>query len=71
MAESDSIAAEMPWVSKALDLLPYGSYLGDMPDRDLVVYDILYPHLISALQGIETLDEALEAIDTEANATFE
>jgi len=71
VAESDSIAAEMPWVPKALDLLPYGSYLGDMPDRDLVVYDILYPHLISALQGIETLDEALEAIDTEANATFE
>ena len=61
----------MPWVAQALELLPYGSYLGNMPDRDLVVYDILYPHLISALQGIETVDEALEAIDAEANATFE
>jgi multiple sugar transport system substrate-binding protein len=71
VAESDEIATEMPWVAKALELLPYGSYLGDMPDRDLVVYDILYPHLIGALQGIETVDEALEAIDTEANATFE
>ena len=61
----------MPWVAQALELLPYGSYLGDMPDRDLIVYDILYPHLIGALQGIETVDEALEAINTEANATFE
>ena len=71
VAKSDAIAAEMPWVAQALDLLPYGSYLGNMPDRDLVVYDILYPHLILALQGIETVDEALEAIDAEANATFE
>jgi multiple sugar transport system substrate-binding protein len=70
VAESDKISAEMPWVAEALDLLPYGSYLGNMPDRDLVVYDIIYPHLINALQGIETVDEALEAIDAEANATF-
>jgi len=71
VAESDAIAAEMPWVNKALDLLPYGEYLGNMPDRDLVVYEIVYPHLISALQGLESVDEALQAIDNEANATFE
>jgi multiple sugar transport system substrate-binding protein len=71
VAESETIKNEMPWVNKAINLLPYGEYLGNMPDRDLVVYEIVYPHLISALQGLETVDEALEMINTEANATFE
>ena len=71
VAESDQVAADMPWVPKALDLLPYGSYLGSMPDRDLVVYEIVFPHLLLALQGVEGIDEALQAIDDEANATFE
>jgi hypothetical protein len=61
----------MPWVPKALDILPYGEYLGNMPDRDLVVYDIVFPHLLSVLQGLEGVDDALQAIDTETNATFE
>jgi len=71
VAESNQVAADMPWVPKALDLLPYGSYLGSMPDRDLVVYEIVFPHLLLALQGVEGIDEALQAIDDEANATFE
>ena len=71
VAESGEIAAEMPWVAQALDILPYGSYLGNLPDRDLIIYDIVYPHLLNALQGLETVDEALEAMDAEANATFE
>ena len=56
---------------KALSILPYGEYLGNMPDRDLVVYEIIYPHILNVLQGVETIDQALEAIDTEANSTFE
>lgn len=71
VAESGEIAEAMPWVAKALEILPYGSYLGSMPDRDLVVYEIIYPHILNVLQGVETVEEALEAIDTEANATFE
>ena len=71
VAESDDIAKEMPWVAKALAILPYGSYLGSMPDRDLVVYEIVYPHVLSVLQGLETVDEALQMMDDEANATFE
>jgi multiple sugar transport system substrate-binding protein len=67
----DTIAAAMPWVPKALTTLPYGEYLGNMPDRDLVVYEIIYPHILNVLQGVETIDQALEAIDTEANSTFE
>ncbi len=70
VAESDEVAEAMPWVAKALDILPYGSYLGSMPDRDLVVYEIAFPHILLALQGVETVDEALEMMDAEANATF-
>lgn len=71
VAESAEIAAAMPWVPKALAILPYGEYLGNMPDRDLVVYEIIYPHILNVLQGVETIDQALEAIDAEANSTFE
>jgi multiple sugar transport system substrate-binding protein len=70
VAESGEIAEAMPWVAKALEILPYGSYLGSMPDRDLVVYEIVYPHILNVLQGVETVDEALAAMDDEANATF-
>jgi multiple sugar transport system substrate-binding protein len=70
VAQSAEIAAAMPWVPKALDILPFGEYMGNMPDRDLVMYEIIYPHILNALQGVETVDQALEAIDTEANSTF-
>jgi multiple sugar transport system substrate-binding protein len=71
VAQSPQIAEAMPWVAKALDILPYGRYLGAMPDRDLVVYDIVYPHILNTLQGVEMVDDALKAMDDEANATFE
>jgi len=70
VAESADIAKVMPWVPKALSILPYGEYLGNMPDRDLVMYEIIYPHILNALQGVETIDQTLELIDTEANSTF-
>ena len=71
VAASPEIANEMPWVAKALDILPYGEYLGNMPDRDLIVYEIVFPHILYALQELETVDEALQAMDNEANAAFE
>jgi len=71
VAESPEVAAAMPWVAKALEILPYGQYLGNMPDRDLTMYEIIYPHILNVLQGVETVDDALQAIDDEANATFQ
>ncbi len=70
VAKSSEIAAQEPWVAKALETLPYGEYLGNMPDRDLVMYEIIYPHILEALQGVKSVDEVLTAIDTEANSTF-
>jgi multiple sugar transport system substrate-binding protein len=71
VATSPEIAAAMPWVPKALEILPKGEYLGNMPDRDLMMYEIIYPHILNALQNVETIDQALEAIEAEANSTFE
>ena len=71
VAESPEIANAMPWIPRALQILPYGQYLGNMPDRDLTLYEILYPHILNVLQGVEEIDAALEAIDMEANSTFQ
>ncbi len=70
VAKSGEIASQEPWVAKALDILPYGQYLGNMPDRDLVMYEIIYPHILEALQGLTSVDDTLAAIDSEANSTF-
>jgi multiple sugar transport system substrate-binding protein len=70
VAKSADIAKADPWLESALEILPYGEYLGNMPDRDLILYEIIYPHIIEALTGTKTVDEALLAIDTEANSTF-
>lgn len=71
VAESSEIAEAMPFVAKALDILPYGRYLGNMPDRDLIAYEIIHPHVLKALQGGETVDQALQEMEAEANAAFE
>ena len=60
----------MPWVAKALDILPNGEFLGNMPDRDLVMYEIIYPRILEALQDVATVDATIQTIDTEANSTF-
>jgi len=70
VAKSSDIASKEPWVAKALDILPDGEYLGNMPDRDLVMYEIIYPRILEALQGITSIDDTLATIDTEANSTF-
>ena len=51
-------------------MLDYGSYVGPLPDRDKFWYEIVYQHILGVLQGSETVDQALEAIDAESNATF-
>ncbi len=70
VAKSSEIASQEPWVAKALDILPYGEYLGNMPDRDLVMYEIIYPRILEALQGVASVDDTLAAIDVATNSTF-
>ena len=75
LAEDETYSAPLlealPWLENVLPLLQYGSYIGIMPDRDLVFYDIIYPYILDTLQGLMTVDEALELIDEDANSVFE
>jgi multiple sugar transport system substrate-binding protein len=69
-ANRDVILADAPWLTDVFPLLAYGHYIGDMPDRDLVFYEIIYPYILDTLQGVMTVDEALLFIEEDANATF-
>jgi len=56
-----------PWVEPFLEIFPYGEFIGHLPDRDLLFYNIAVPHIFNAMNGAETIDEALAAIESEAN----
>ena len=66
----DALVAQFPHFEPFFEILPSGHYVGNLPDRDLLWYDIAYPHLLAALQGNESIDEAVVAIETEANESF-
>ena len=70
-AARDRLVNEFPYFEPFLEILPYGEYMGALPDRDLFWYDIAYPHVLNMLQGIETIDETLSAMEKEANESFE
>lgn len=69
-AAADGLIAEFPHYSTFLPLLEGGRYVGDMPDRDLVWYDITYEHILQVLQGEESIDDALAAMEREANESI-
>ena len=58
-AYSEQLLEALPWLDANLPLLQHGSYIGHMPDRDLLFYDIIYPYILDTLQGLMTVDEAL------------
>jgi multiple sugar transport system substrate-binding protein len=58
-----------PWVAPFIEIFPYGKFVGHLPDRDLLFYDITLPHITAAMMGLETIDEALAAIESEANGS--
>jgi multiple sugar transport system substrate-binding protein len=70
VAADPQLLAEMPFVEASLQVLEDGRYVGPLPDRDQFWYEIVQPHILGVLQETETIDEALVAIDQEANATF-
>ena len=70
VAADPKILEEAPWFDASLKVLDQGRYVGPLPDRDLFWYNIVYPHLLAVFQESETVDQALEAIETESNAMF-
>jgi ABC-type glycerol-3-phosphate transport system substrate-binding protein len=69
-AARDELIAEFPHFETWFDVLPNAQFVGQLPDRDKLYYEIIYNHGLAALRGDETIDEALQAMETEANETF-
>ncbi|MBN1563976.1 MAG: extracellular solute-binding protein [Anaerolineae bacterium] len=65
------LLAATPALKAVLPLLPYGEYIGPMPDRDLLFYDIIYPNILDMLQGLLSVEDAAAYINEDANASFE
>ena len=70
VAADPLVLEQAPWFEASLKVLDYGRYVGPLPDRDKFWYEIVYPHVLAVLQESETVDQALEAIESETNATF-
>jgi len=68
VANPTELLRAAPWVEPTLALLPNGRYLGDLTDRDQLFYEIIQKHVTDAMQGLETVDAAVQAVHTEANA---
>jgi multiple sugar transport system substrate-binding protein len=64
------LISEFPHFAAWFDLLPNAQFVGQLPDRDKLYYEIIYNHGLAVLRGDETIDEALQAMQTEANETF-
>jgi multiple sugar transport system substrate-binding protein len=71
VAEDPTLLDEIPWVEASLVVLPYGRYVGPLPDRDLFWYDIVYTNILAVLQDQMTVEQALENIDAQSNAMFD
>ena len=67
----DQLLESAPFLVDVLPALSYGQYIGEMPDRDLLIYDIIYPIVLEMLQGQLSIDEALEFMELDANDMFE
>ena len=68
-AKQDLIEA-FPHFKTWFEVLPNARFVGQLPDRDKLYYDIIYNHGLAALRGDESIPDALQAMETEANETF-
>jgi multiple sugar transport system substrate-binding protein len=64
----DALLAAAPYMQATFDLLPHGQYIGDLTNRDQLFYEIIYPHILEAMQGVLNADQAATKINDEANA---
>ncbi len=68
IAEPEEILVQAPYLRATFDLLPFGRYVGTVTDRDQLFYEIIHPHALDAMTGAVTVEEAILAIQAEANA---
>jgi multiple sugar transport system substrate-binding protein len=65
------LLAATPALEAVLPLLPYGQYIGNMPDRDQLFYDIIYPNVLDMLEGLQSVEDTAAYINEDANASME
>jgi multiple sugar transport system substrate-binding protein len=66
----DELIGAFPHFETWFEVLPNAQFVGQLPDRDKLYYDIIYSHGLAALRGDESIPDALQAMETEANETF-
>jgi ABC-type glycerol-3-phosphate transport system substrate-binding protein len=69
-AARDGLISAFPHLETWFEVLPNAQFVGQLPDRDKLYYEIIYNHGLAALRGDETIEQALQAMETEANETF-
>ena len=67
----EALLAEAPFLEATFNLLPHGQFIGDLTDRDQIFYEIVYPHVLDALQGVVSVEDAALSIHNEANAVVD
>jgi len=71
VAEDPTLLDSMDWIGPCLEVIPYGRYVGDLQDRDYVWYEAVYTHILAALQGTETVEEASSKMEEECNTMID
>jgi multiple sugar transport system substrate-binding protein len=69
-AAKDELIQAFPHFETWFEVLPNAQFVGQLPDRDKLYYDIIYNHGLDALRGDASIPDALQAMETEANETF-
>jgi multiple sugar transport system substrate-binding protein len=69
-AAKEQLIAAFPHFETWFEILPNAQFVGQLPDRDRFYYEIIQNHGLAALEGSETVEEALQAMENEANETF-
>jgi len=69
-AAKDRLVGAFPHFETWFGILPNAQFVGQLPDRDRLYYEIIYNHALAAFEGGETVDEALRSMEAEANDTF-
>ncbi len=67
VAEDPSLLKDIDWIGPSLKVLPYGRFVGNFQDRDFVWYTSVETQVNAALQGQQTVKEALEKMQKEVN----
>ncbi len=64
----DQLLADSAYLEPWLNILGDAQYVGSLPDRDRLFYRVIVPNVLDYLNGQASVDEALAAIEQEANS---